>query len=96
LEASDYQTSLKGKVQKHAGWQQLFFPSVQKRREIMYIILVISIIIVLVVLLLSVITTSKAYTYKHTVDPIDNNPHLKKQEGDSTKEEEKIETENKA
>ncbi|MDP4163508.1 MAG: YtzI protein [Bacillota bacterium] len=32
-------------------------------------ILVVSVIIVIIVLLLSVITTSKAYTYKHTVDP---------------------------
>ncbi|RYI25252.1 YtzI protein [Bacillus infantis] len=61
----------------------------------MYIILIISIIIVLVVLLLSVVTTSKAYTYKHTVDPIENNPHLKNEEGGNT-EAEQTETENKA
>lgn len=34
------------------------------------IVLIISVIIVLVVLLLAVLTTSKAYTYKHTVDPV--------------------------
>jgi hydrogenase-4 membrane subunit HyfE len=85
----------KGKSTETRLMAQLFFPSVIKRREIMYIILIISIIIVLAVLLLSVVTTSKAYTYKHTVDPIDNNPHLKNQEGDNS-EEEKIETENKA
>ncbi|WP_456273581.1 YtzI protein [Bacillus sp. AK031] len=39
-------------------------------------ILVISIIIIFIVILVSVLTTSKAYTYKHTVDPIDNNPNL--------------------
>ncbi|MBO1513132.1 YtzI protein [Metabacillus bambusae] len=33
-------------------------------------IFIICIIIVIVVLLLSVLTTSKAYQYKHTVDPI--------------------------
>jgi hypothetical protein len=33
-------------------------------------IMIVSVIIVLVVLLLAVLTTSKAYTYKHTVDPI--------------------------
>ncbi len=38
------------------------------------IVFIISIIIVLIVLLLSVITTSKAYQYKHTVDPIKKDP----------------------
>lgn len=46
----------------------------------MYTVLVISIIIVIVVLLLAVITTSKAYTYKHTVDPIEDNPYLNNEE----------------
>ncbi|PLT29316.1 YtzI protein [Peribacillus deserti] len=46
----------------------------------MKIILIISIIIVLVVLLLAVLTTSKAYTVKHTVDPIENNPNVLKEE----------------
>ncbi|HYK72742.1 MAG TPA: YtzI protein [Pseudoneobacillus sp.] len=36
----------------------------------MITILIISIVIVLVVLLLAVGTTSKAYQFKHTVDPI--------------------------
>lgn len=36
----------------------------------MKIIFIICIIIVIVILLLSVLTTSKAYQYKHTVDPI--------------------------
>jgi flagellar basal body-associated protein FliL len=86
--------NLKGKIQKHALMATVLSACL-KRREIMYIILIISIIIVLVVLLLSVVTTSKAYTYKHTVDPIENNPHLKNQEGENT-EEEQTETENKA
>ena len=42
----------------------------------MYTVLIISVIIVIIVLILSVVTTSKAYQYKHTVDPIDrSNAH---------------------
>ncbi|HZG61737.1 MAG TPA: YtzI protein [Anoxybacillus sp.] len=47
----------------------------------MFTILVICIIIVIIVLVLSVATTSKAYQYKHTVDPLDNNPHLQNENG---------------
>jgi cell division protein FtsL len=47
----------------------------------MFTILVICIIIVIIVLVLSVATTSKAYQYKHTVDPLDNNPHLQNKNG---------------
>ena len=36
----------------------------------MIIIITLSIIIVFVILLLCVVTTSKAYDYKHTVDPL--------------------------
>ncbi|MBD8068565.1 YtzI protein [Bacillus sp. PS06] len=36
----------------------------------MYTILIICIIIVIIILALSLITTSKAYDYKHTIDPI--------------------------
>ncbi|MDQ0231130.1 YtzI protein [Metabacillus malikii] len=36
----------------------------------MKVIFIICIIIVIIVLLLSVLTTNKAYQYKHTVDPI--------------------------
>ncbi|MGD6968803.1 YtzI protein [Rossellomorea vietnamensis] len=39
-------------------------------------VLVISIILIVIIILVSVLTTSKAYDYKHTVDPIENNPHL--------------------
>ena len=42
----------------------------------MTVVLVVSIIIVFVVLLLAWITTSKAYSYKHTVDPIEDNPYF--------------------
>ncbi|RSD27851.1 YtzI protein [Mesobacillus subterraneus] len=38
----------------------------------MYTVLIISVIIVIIVLVLSVVTTSKAYQYKHIIDPIDN------------------------
>jgi uncharacterized protein YpmB len=43
-------------------------------------IFVVCIVIVIIVLLLSVITTSKAYSYKHTVDPLENNPHLNQED----------------
>jgi uncharacterized membrane protein YvbJ len=48
----------------------------EKRREIMSAIFVVCIVIVIIVLLLSVLTTSKAYSYKHTIDPLENNPHV--------------------
>jgi hypothetical protein len=47
-------------------------------------ILVVSIVIVFVVLLLAVLTTSKAYSYKHTVDPLDNNPNIKNENSEET------------
>jgi len=42
----------------------------------MYTVLVVGVIIVIIVLLLAVLTTSKAYSYKHTVDSLDNNPYV--------------------
>ena len=36
----------------------------------------VGVLIVLIVLFLSVITTSKAYNFKHTVDPLENNPNI--------------------
>ncbi len=42
----------------------------------MLTVLIISIIIVFVVILLAVVTTSKAYQYKHSVDDLEENPHL--------------------
>jgi len=41
----------------------------------MYTVLVFCIVIVIIVLLLAVLTTSKAYSYKHTVDPLEDNPN---------------------
>jgi uncharacterized protein YpmB len=42
----------------------------------MITVLVISLIIIAIVLILSVVTTSKAYSFKHSVDPVENNPYL--------------------
>ncbi|MBT2680799.1 YtzI protein [Bacillus sp. ISL-35] len=42
----------------------------------MYTVLIISVIIVIVVLVLSVLTTSKAYQFKHTIDPIENSTEI--------------------
>lgn len=52
----------------------------------MTVVMIISIIIVFIVLLLAVITTSKAYSFKHTVDQIDEMPDLENKE--ATKKEE--------
>lgn len=48
-------------------------------------IFVVCIVIVLVVLFLAVITTSKAYGFKHTVDPVDQHPNLEEDHSDSEK-----------
>jgi hypothetical protein len=44
----------------------------------MITIMIVGVLIVLLVVVLSWVTTSKAYAFKHTIDPIENNPHLKK------------------
>lgn len=46
----------------------------------MYAIIIVGIMIVAAVLLLSVLTTSKAYSYQHPVDPVENNPHLEQEQ----------------
>lgn len=46
------------------------------------VILTLAVVIIIVVLLLSVITTKKAYQYKHTIDPIEGNQHLTGHEAD--------------
>ncbi|MBD3110545.1 YtzI protein [Bacillus sp. AGMB 02131] len=38
----------------------------------MTVVLIISIIIIFAVIILAAVTTTKAYQFKHTVDPIDN------------------------
>ncbi|WP_423407754.1 YtzI protein [Heyndrickxia sp. MSNUG] len=56
----------------------------------MYTVLIIAVIIVIIVLVLSVVTTSKAYQFKHTVDPVDlanqdsSNPEASKVPADET------------
>ncbi|MCL6573242.1 MAG: YtzI protein [Bacillus sp. (in: Bacteria)] len=42
----------------------------------MFTVLVISLIIIVLVLILSIVSTSKAYSFKHSVDPLENNPYL--------------------
>ncbi|MGM7720745.1 YtzI protein [uncultured Metabacillus sp.] len=49
-------------------------------------ILIICVVIVIIVLLLSVLTTSKAYQYKHTVDPVKKLDDLPGNETESEKE----------
>ncbi|KIY21092.1 YtzI protein [Mesobacillus subterraneus] len=49
----------------------------------MYTILIISVLIVILVLVLSVFTTSKAYQFKHTVDPIESNSEEGKPENET-------------
>ena len=44
----------------------------------MVTVLVISIIMILIVLTLSVLTIGKGYSYKHTVDPVDQKEEEKK------------------
>ncbi|NRD76235.1 YtzI protein [Bacillus sp. BRMEA1] len=50
----------------------------------MYTVFVVCIVIVIVVLLLAVITTSKAYSYKHTIDSLENNPNIKQENDQHT------------
>jgi cell division protein FtsL len=49
----------------------------------MLTVLIISIIIVFIVLLLAVLTTSKAYNYKHTVDTLEDNPHVQTEQSEN-------------
>ncbi|WP_032087257.1 YtzI protein [[Bacillus] enclensis] len=45
------------------------------------LVMIIAVAICILVIFVSALTTSKAYTtVKHTVDPLDNNPHLKHME----------------
>ena len=55
----------------------------------MYTVLVVCVIIVVIILLLAALTTSKAYSYKHTVDPIENNPHLQQENKETEENKEK-------
>lgn len=44
---------------------------------IMFIVFIVSAIIIAAVIAVTALVTTKAYGYKHTIDPIDNNPHIK-------------------
>lgn len=46
----------------------------------MIVIMIISVIIIVAVIALSVFTVNKGYEFKHTVDPLENNPHLPPEE----------------
>ncbi|MEH7442590.1 YtzI protein [Bacillus sp. JJ1122] len=46
----------------------------------MYTVLIIAVIIVIIVLVLSVVTTSKAYQFKHTVDPVEQDQSNRSQD----------------
>ena len=62
----------------------VFVYDIMKRKKagiIMYWTLVICLIIVAVILTLAVVTTSKAYGYKHTVDPLPEERDDKQQAG---------------
>jgi FtsZ-interacting cell division protein ZipA len=51
------------------------------------LVLIIAVVICILVIFVSALTTSKAYTsVKHTVDPLENNPHLEKMKQDDEKE----------
>jgi uncharacterized membrane protein YidH (DUF202 family) len=47
----------------------------KKGESAMYLTLAVSLIIVALILALAVITTSKAYEYKHTIDPSPEEDH---------------------
>ncbi len=52
----------------------------------MIAVIAISVIIVAIVIILAVVTTSKAYTYKHTVDPIDQSTQLNNEQREYKKQ----------
>ncbi|WP_203361409.1 YtzI protein [Bacillus sp. REN10] len=49
-------------------------------------VLIISIVIVIAVLIFTIISITKGYQYKHTIDPIENNPNLQQDEAKERKE----------
>ncbi|MCA0150900.1 MULTISPECIES: YtzI protein [Rossellomorea] len=54
----------------------------------MTLVLIIAVVICILVIFVSALTTSKAYTtVKHTVDPLENNPHLEQMKQDEEKKE---------
>jgi uncharacterized protein YoxC len=54
------------------------------------LVMIIAVAICILVIFVSALTTSKAYTtVKHTVDPLEDNPHLKHMEDTTEDSEEK-------
>ncbi|MGP4081787.1 YtzI protein [Pseudalkalibacillus sp. R45] len=51
----------------------------------MFKVLLVSILIIIVVLVLFVAAISKGYSYKHTIDPLENNPNIDEKEEDEEK-----------
>ncbi|MFC7787053.1 MULTISPECIES: YtzI protein [unclassified Rossellomorea] len=51
------------------------------------LVLIIAVAICILVIFVSALTTSKAYTaVKHTVDPLEDNPHLEKMKQEDEKQ----------
>ncbi len=46
----------------------------------MFKVLLVSILIIIFVLVIFVIAITKGYSYKHTIDPLENNPNLDEKE----------------
>ncbi len=51
----------------------------------MFKVLLVSILIIIVVLVLFVAAITKGYSYKHTIDPLENNPNIDEKEEDEEK-----------
>ncbi len=49
-------------------------------------VFVVGFIIIILVIAVSALVTTKAYEYKHTIDPLDDNPHLKSNRSDTNSE----------
>ena len=44
--------------------------------HMMFKVMIVSVLIIIFVLIIFVAAISKGYSYKHTIDPIENNPNL--------------------
>lgn len=54
--------------------------------DFMLTILIVSVVICVVVFVLFAIAITKGYSYKHKIDPIDENPHLDFQKDENNKQ----------
>lgn len=57
-----------------------------EKGDIMKIILIVAFVIIIIVTLLSIITTNKAYAYKHNVDSPNKSPYKPKNDNDNNKD----------